>query len=195
MLWMTLFAIIIVAISSTWPSSGDCPDPTDSVVMVITATGWGTGFVVAPGIVMTAGHIVDDTPVAMITSKYEVLTIREVHRATADCAIVMVDGNTPSPLELSYDPVHAGDEISAYGSPFSPSMFGAVLKGHVVHDDQELCGNQVFFATLSGGPGMSGAPVMKDGKVVGIFMAMWQCYDVAVRMTEFPEFAEWLGKK
>lgn len=94
----------------------------------------GTGFVIAPNVLMTCWHCVSDLEADEFIAALErrgdtfvahELTNVEMARESTDLALANVDlvpeldlvDGTPPGLWLSHDPVHLGAEVFAYGYP------------------------------------------------------------------------------
>lgn len=169
----------------------------NAVVMVLTASGNGTGFLVSPdGLVVTANHVVTSQSLVgnQILINYNanlriVLPDERVLEAEPavpgpppndwiahDIALLRVREKNLSYLEMaSWSDVEVGDDITAIGYAFTPGMF-TYLTSKV--SGREAIPNPtgiqvVVNAILFGAPinrGLSGAPLIsnRSGKVVGI---------------------------
>jgi len=143
----------------------------------------GSGFLVAPGVIATNRHVVDDTrsiTVTFIDGRERTVT-RAERVLTADLGLLTLSNadGLPEPLRLSEAPARAGDTVIVHGYPLG----GALTKteGSVIGADDD--GSTFPSLQLSAlvRPGSSGGPVTRpDGQVVAVVAALERIVDVAV---------------
>ncbi len=142
------------------------------VVTINTQTGSGTGFFVAPRLIATNRHVVENAyAVVVMTSRGERLNGRVTVRArAADLALVTLDTayeGVPLPL---VDPgvVHVGEEVLAIGSPSALQLQGTVTRG-IVSAIRIVDGLNQIQTDAALNPGNSGGPLLNmSGAVVGV---------------------------
>ncbi len=149
-----------------------------TVLIEIDGRHTGSGFVVAPDLIITARHVVDRE------GNYAVLfadgTRRNVQAIRisedADCAVLLVRKANLRPLILTTE-VKVGQPILTIGSPLEPDFFNYVTCGIVSKlDVQEdwLSSNPVIMIDAAVNPGNSGGPVFDmRGRVIGIVIARY----------------------
>ena len=138
----------------------------------------GTAFFVTKnGVALTAAHCVpksESVPPGLaflaIIWNGERACAHKVQFATVldgrDIAVLKIDHSPSKYLEVSFEPVHMGEDVTTVGVPLH-SVSGEdyeyrCLKGHVTRTSKTL---EVSFPAPRG---MSGSPVLRGSKVVGI---------------------------
>lgn len=167
--------------------------PADSCVLVVTERGHGSGVVIAPGTVLTAWHVAMDAKSVTLQDGTSLPVLCVQPAETADAALLFVDGNTPPPVPVSLEPLRAEDKIVTVGAPFNFQLQGAIVHGRIVATDKpityppdpEPCMNDL--ADLNVGPGISGGPVFRNGKVVGIVVGVAFTYAAILPTVDFKE--------
>jgi len=152
-------------------------DTIDSVLLVRTDDGSGTGFVSDDTHVVTNAHVVGDaTAVELRTSEggwYEGEVVGT--DPNSDLAAVAVEGlpSSASPLSFADDPAVIGQEVVAIGNPFD--LDGSVTTGVVSGTDRSVPAPTGFNipdaiqTDAAVNPGNSGGPLVAlDGSVVAI---------------------------
>jgi Trypsin-like peptidase domain len=138
----------------------------------------GTAFFVTKnGVALTAGHCVPNP--SSIPSAHAFLAViwdglraraQQVQLATVlsdqDVAVLKIAHSPSKYLPVSFAPVHMGDDIVTIGVPLH-SVSGTdyeyrCLKGNVTRVSKTL------ELSVPAPRGMSGSPILKDGKVVGV---------------------------
>lgn len=140
----------------------------------------GTGFVVAPGRVVTNAHVVAgvDAPVVQLPDQ----ALREgrvvYFDPTDDLAVIAVDGLDAAPLPLTATlPVGASAMVLGYpyGGPIIPTPAQVLSVGTVsVPDitDSGSAARNIYSLAAAVSPGDSGGPLLTgDGEVAGIVFA------------------------
>lgn len=182
---IAVFGILVAAVSGfaahvtykpTQAAIAAAPAPTpfnprDAAVRIETPKGHGSGVVIAPGLVLTAKHVVE---------KAESVRVGE-HGARVlwmsgkggDIALLAADTAGRRPAEINCSAPVQGDEVVIHGNPL-------ILRDIATHGKiassapqqvEELADMVVVDATIN--PGNSGGGVFgKDGRLVGIVDAV-----------------------
>lgn len=148
------------------------------VVQIICGNEAGTAFYVAPNLILTAFHTV---------SSFEEVGVHIIKDETAgdmtftivknyedlDISVLKVEGRTTSEsLPLFLHTLRVKELVSSFGYPYAAKHEGMRIDGSVRQKNQQGTGdiniqvNNVDDAF--GYDGMSGAPVLQEGKVVGV---------------------------
>lgn len=167
--------------------------PFDSVVLVDSATGFGSGVVVGPQMVLTARHVLDLEPDSVVLSDGRRLPILGTISGPTDVAILIVMGSLPAPVRFDMRPVTRGEHVYAIGNPFSRMLQGSLCHGRVTNTSilTELVPGRMDlldFTDIQGGGGMSGGPVLRNGRIVGIAVATLGKFLVVLPVDQFTEF-------
>jgi S1-C subfamily serine protease len=146
-----------------------------SVFTILSGSGEGSGWVVAPGKVVTNFHVIGDD---WVNGRRDV-TLRQDDKSypgrvieavpAHDVAVIAFDGNGFSPLERAGDKAKVGDAVLALGSPLGlgGSVSSGIVSAYRTEDGLEY---MQFSAPIS--PGNSGGPVVDaHGRVVGMSVA------------------------
>ena len=154
---------------------GMLEEPPESVVGIAT----GTGFVIAPGYVLTNRHVIDGgTEIVIMDPKDHQRQLPATVIASLedpDIALIKCEGLDVPALPLADRLSRSGSDIMVLGYP-GGSLLGMELKvtrGAVISqgDPQMDGGNFLHSATVN--PGNSGGPIVdQQGKVVGIVVAV-----------------------
>lgn len=172
--------------------------PVDSCVLITNGDGgWGSGAVVGPDTILTAGHVADHNDLSVETEDDQTYDVVFVVRCGTDAALLIVDANLPPPIKVSQDQTSLGDEVTAIGTPFSPLMRSTFSRGYVANVGQEGFFSDgsiqpLLYVSMSCGSGSSGSPVMRNGKIIGVLIATWCTYTIVVPTVDFQELLEWL---
>ena len=147
--------------------------------------GWGasrtgSGAVVAPGLILTAAHVVEDQTFVLIrlngtTRKAQARVLVVSH--VADLALLLLEDPEffagVSPLELGELPA-VRDAVAAYGFPNGGETLsiteGVVARAEhelYTHSRESLLALQMDAAIA---PGSSGGPLLREGRLVGVAM-------------------------
>lgn len=148
---------------------------TASVVTIQAGPSTGSGFFVAPGLVLTNHHVVGNATVVRVRLGNGQTGGGLVKRTAvdADLALVSVDGlaSQPRPLSLaSYRQLQPGEEVLAIGSALGV-LQSTVTRG-IVSAVRRTNGLTYVQTDAAINPGNSGGPLVdKYGRVVGITTA------------------------
>jgi len=151
-------------------------DVRGSVVHIRASAGWeGSGWAVAPGVICTARHVVEDGGEFIITTD-DGVTHTATHAVISekyDLAFLRVDAAL-KPLKLGPVP-RVGDRVFIMGSPLGYDHFNSVSLGIVAAAHRsfaDFSGWDVLFQTTGPAfPGNSGGPVFDTrGRVVGVLV-------------------------
>ncbi len=150
-----------------------------STVAIVDATQgiFGSGVVLRPGWVLTAGHVVDaaadyglDYTVRLddgVEYSYEVAKTSQ----TVDLALLRLSEDVGIPVAFGPKDVSSGDEVYALGYPTGLNGL-VVTKGIVSSVNQETDGDLYLQTDASINPGNSGGPLVNaGGSLVGINVA------------------------
>jgi S1-C subfamily serine protease len=158
--------------------SGDKSKESTDVSSV--AVGYGTGFVVAPGVVLTNEHVVRSAKEIMVHDPADftrqlVATVIAVDK-TLDLALLKVADLKAPPLKLAEGLPPRTSDIMAMGFPGGPNLLGNKLKstkGSVISQgDPTLDGGNFLHSCLIN-PGNSGGPIVDQyGDVIGVVRAI-----------------------
>jgi len=152
----------------------------ESTDVASVAVGYGTGFVVAPGLVLTNEHVVRSAREIMVHDPADftrqlVATVVAVDK-DLDLALLKVNDLKAPPLKLAETLPPRTSDIMAMGFPGGPSLLGNKLKstkGSVISmGDPTLDGGNFLHSCLIN-PGNSGGPIIDQyGDVIGVVRAI-----------------------
>lgn len=145
---------------------------TDAATLLIkTEDGLGTGFHVGNGRIVTAAHVVKG---------YDVVTIKTYDGRVATAKVVAIDEAQDLAVlvtilhmmqaEIDCRPASVGDAIMAIGNPMGQEFVSAF--GRIAGAPRELHARSVYVTDMTTVMGMSGGPVFRDGKVIGVTSAV-----------------------
>jgi S1-C subfamily serine protease len=143
-----------------------------STVVVKISMGYGSGVQVAPGVFLTAAHVVerDGDKIIVSTSGHE--SKAEILWISKDYDVALLRANIPANISsLNCDAPVTGRKVMAVGSP-GPYKF-VHSWGHIANAAAESVfgWKSVIVVNLASGPGASGGPVFDVlGRVVGIIV-------------------------
>jgi S1-C subfamily serine protease len=143
-----------------------------SVVFIAGSDGFGSGFVVAPGLVLTSAHVVHDEHVNLVLLDGRKLRGRVVERAAgADLALVEAAGlPRPLPLELAAPRVGAYAAAIAHGRGGVWSLNIGIVSN--LYPDRAGDTRAILQTQIPLAPGASGGPVLdRQGRVIGVVTA------------------------
>lgn len=146
-----------------------------SAVFVKSEDWSGSGVIVGPNTVLTAGHIVEDVNNLEVHTTYGVIykVIDSKRDPNNDCGLIFTEEIFRDVAQLGdSNLVEVGDRVFIISSPFGKELFNTVAYGIVASVDRKISFfNEVntFIIDIAGNPGGSGGPVFNmDGKVIGI---------------------------
>ena len=162
LLFMLLISFSAYAINFT-------PEDTyNSVVVVYTETGVGSGFYVKENIIITNAHVVGYNKKVAV-NLYDGTTIKgNVIKIDneKDLALIKVD-KTITPLSINSEDLSIGQEVYAIGAP--KDMPYTMTKGIISALDRKIGQNIYIQIDASVNSGNSGGPLVDDnGNVIGI---------------------------
>ena len=144
--------------------------------------GYGSGFVVAPGLVVTnrhvvlgdGGEVVPAVKVALPDGGRETVLGRVLAvAADRDLALVEAPGLAAPPLQVRDEEPARSEDLMIFGYPL-PTAMGVSLKATrgVVTGAPSVEKNGMFTTDAAASPGNSGGPVVDDqGRVIGVLTA------------------------
>ena len=145
-----------------------------SVVSINTRFGHGSGFFIAPDLIMTNHHVVGNSQFMRLT----LLTGRKIlgevirHHPKRDIAIIQVERSGQIPIPIRTEPLKIAEEVYAIGSPLYRKLSGTVTKGIVSKFATNRAGMENIQADVDIQGGNSGGPLLdKNGNLVGISYA------------------------
>lgn len=177
---------VILAVMALGCINDSCVTPVawESCVVVVCLEGYGSGSVVSRHFVLTAAHVAEDAVAVRLQDGTVLPVLASVPHTSEDAAILIVAGELPVAMAVSFERLQRGDEIMTIGAPYSEGLQGHMLFGRVAnvdipcttdHSDPNASSvNDVL--DLNVGPGISGAPVVKGGHVVGIVVGLTNGY-------------------
>lgn len=152
----------------------------NSVVLVETENGWGSGFAISENQIMTARHVVMGVSEVKIVSEdnKEYKSISIVQHPDFDVAIITITENVFKSLVVNISPVQVGDKVFAIGSPRDLSNKNILTQGFVaginrsyVSPEKDIYWPNLFIVDMSLWYGNSGCPVFNQkGEVIGMFV-------------------------
>lgn len=156
-LLVTLIGAATATAPRAWAKHEMCALPTGSVVR-LTAVKYenahGSGVVVAPGVVLTAKHVVE----AGLRYGGLVLNGKPAHAYMGardrDLALVLVDTGDASPVPIAESPPAPGEHVTLAGYP---TVFGVVKTAGSVMEEHE----GRILTTARAAQGMSGGPLVR----------------------------------
>lgn len=147
----------------------------DSIVIVSTRKGTGTGFYVGTSFILTNEHVVEKSPTVQVTNRknQSFTAVVLAKDKSKDLALLVVTEMPGEALTLSNERPNTGEEVRAYGHPSGYEF--SVTRGIVsAFRNVELPGSvtgakaKYVQSDVAISPGNSGGPLIQDGKVVGV---------------------------
>lgn len=195
-----LIALVILALTvAGWQLRNDVTDlqyrifqPRPSIVAmtsrvinsaVYIETEWwsGSGVIVAPHVILTAGHVVEDAndlKIMTADGEWHTAEMWILHPDT-DLGMIFFDDEFGSIAEFT-DSVIIGEQIIAIGSPYSETFFNTVTTGIISGVDRHIpfFGDMpVITSDVEGNPGNSGGPIFNmQGKLIGVLVGTYSWY-------------------
>jgi S1-C subfamily serine protease len=133
--------------------------------------GWGTGFVIAPNIVMTANHVAINTDRAELSDGRLLDADLLWGSKEYDISLMRVNAKTKI-LPIDCRLTEEGQNISITGAPNGIKSVVTVY-GHVLAPEAQHATGPRMFVDVSIGKGMSGGPIRDEsGRVRGVLSMM-----------------------
>lgn len=145
-----------------------------SVVSIDSGFGHGSGFFIAPELIMTNYHVTGNGQFMRITLLTGRKILGEVIRRhpKRDIAIIQVEKSGHLPIPIRNKPLKIAEEVFAVGSPLDKELSGTVTKGIVSKFTPNRAGMEDIQADVDIQGGNSGGPLLDSkGNVVGISYA------------------------
>lgn len=143
-----------------------------STVMVSDSYGHATGVMIEDGLIVTAGHVVENVPTYVQFCDDTVAEVTGIWRHPEyDVGFLWVDPNDWACAALtSSDVLKLGDEVFHVGTPLDPGLRHSLFKGIVTYlmRDWDVWEDGMQIDAWAA-PGCSGGPVFdSQGRLVGI---------------------------
>jgi S1-C subfamily serine protease len=138
----------------------------------------GSGcFVTEDGVILTAGHVVNEADEFIITLRDGTVLHSTVSMEAdnTDVGFIKVDKENCSYLNFSSLELSLGDTVYIYGHPYGMDNLWSLSKGIVSNLDRD-CGGffgvyNMYQSDAASWPGNSGGPVMTEsGRIVGVLV-------------------------
>ena len=145
-------------------------DATGSVVAVFAGGGFGSGWVVGDGYVITNQHVVGEATNVRIKWSDGLETPGQVLRTDVrrDVALVKTDTRGRPALSIRLEAVQPGETVFAIGTPLDPSLQNTVTRG-IVSAMRTIDGFAFIQSDVMVNHGNSGGPLLDDkSRVVGM---------------------------
>jgi S1-C subfamily serine protease len=145
-----------------------------SVVFIGNGGGFGSGFVIAPGLILTSGHVVPHDRADVVLFDGRRLHGKVVERADKiDLALLEADGPLPRPLPLELTAPRVGAFAAAIGHGRGGIWSLNVGIVSNLYPEEGARGDRPIFQTqIPLYPGSSGGPVLdRNGRVLGVVTA------------------------
>jgi len=142
-----------------------------AVVTLDTGESHGSGFFIAPDLVITNHHVIDGHDVVRIVTTSGTETIGEVLRydEARDVAVVRVEKTGHRPLPLRRRPVRISEPVFAVGTPKVRHLHGTVTAGVVSAVRSNRYGLPLIQADVEVHGGNSGGALLDaSGNVIGL---------------------------
>jgi S1-C subfamily serine protease len=145
-----------------------------AVATVDTGAGHGSGFFVAPGVVLTNAHVVRGSrtvPLLLADGRLVTATVLRSN-AARDVALLHVPAGSPAVLPIRRRPAAVAEPVYALGTPIRRSLAQTLSKGIVSALRENDDGLPVIQADVDVHAGNSGGPLLDAaGNVLGITYA------------------------
>ncbi|MBQ4528352.1 MAG: trypsin-like peptidase domain-containing protein [Clostridia bacterium] len=140
----------------------------DSVVVVYTDTGVGSGFYVDENLIITNAHVVEDNK-SVTVNLYDGTSVKgkvTESDSSRDLALIEVD-ESQTPLSFSTAELTVGQEVYAIGAP--KDIPYTMTKGIISALDRVISDNNYIQIDASVNSGNSGGPLVNEaGEVIGV---------------------------
>lgn len=166
---ISIILLIILMIFSLSCAVNFTPEDTyNSVVVVYTPMGVGSGFAIEENLIITNAHVVDNNKNVKINLYDGTLISGKVVKSddNKDLALVKIDQKLV-PLEINSDSLSIAQEVYAVGAP--KDMAYTITKGIISALDRKIGTNSYVQVDASINSGNSGGPLLdENGKVIGV---------------------------
>jgi S1-C subfamily serine protease len=170
-LWFVVFIVALcVGTAVYWPAPFD---PVASAVLIYNDSGHGSGVIIGPHAILTAGHVADQVGLIVRCANGAEYPVESNLRVSdADVAILFVTEILPyHPIIYASSDGKSGDPLVGIGAPFDPNLVGCVLQGYTVKSDVKTSMWPVAdICDIHSEPGCSGGPVFYNNKLIGIIV-------------------------
>ncbi len=189
---MILMLIIILFIPFSASGMEFIPeDVYNSVVVVYTQSGLGSGFAVDTNTIITNAHVVQNYSKVNIKYYDNTMTNGTVINKDEEKDLALIHVETElKPLNLSHDELHTGQEVYAIGAPSDIPY--TMTKGIISAVSREIEGRKYIQLDASVNSGNSGGPLVDNsGNVVGLItMKLTDAEGIgfAINCTDIEEF-------
>lgn len=162
----------MTAASMALAADETAPEPVRPTVKVVLNDGHGSGFYIGGNLIVTAAHVTKDARAISVEfgNGDKRIGTRVFEDRINDLAIVRVTAAPKGAVALSplCGPVPVGALVEARGFPLGFDF--SITRGYVVGGLQRVGSKwrSAFVVDITAAPGMSGGPVIHEGKVVGI---------------------------
>lgn len=145
-----------------------------SVVTIDAGNAHGSGFFIAPNLIMTNHHVIEGRDLVRIKLLTGRTILGEVIRkhSKRDVALVSVEASGHRPIPIRTEPLKITEEVYAIGSPLNQKLAGTVSKGVVSKFASNRYGLEDIQADVDIHGGSSGGVLVdENGNAVGVSYA------------------------
>lgn len=139
----------------------------DSVCIVTSGYGHGSGVVIGPNLILTAGHCINGSKyIELSGERYDIVHAWQSDKY--DIGFIEIDGCLPC-VQLGEMP-NLLDRVYLVGAPYEKELKLTITKGIISHLNRDIWGKVGLIQTdAEGAPGSSGCPLFDvNGKLLGI---------------------------
>jgi serine protease Do len=170
--WFIVFVAVVAGLAKFAPGIEERANPMRSVVMLKAEHVTGSGFVVSPGLILTANHVAAAMTDGVTITDYDGKETKgKVVWLAPEYDVALIEDKevTGPVLPLNCKAVGQGDHVSALGHPFGIAFVRTEgqIASRAEHVDENFK-NGMILADMTVAPGMSGGPVIKNGAVIGM---------------------------
>ena len=143
---------------------------TGAVAVLKSATGHGTGFLIAPGILLTNAHVVGGAETVKVRFVDGAAHNGKIIRKNTyrDTALVAIDDTSRRHLAMATYSPDTGQEVYSYGAPLDQGFSGTLRRG-IVSTHRVMGGQEYLQSDAPVNPGNSGGPLLDEaGNVVAV---------------------------
>ena len=164
---MTIMFILLIPFSAY--AINFSPETTyNSVVVVYSDTGVGSGFYISENTIITNAHVVGNNSTVSIMLYNDESVKGNVIKTDTDKDLALVAiSKTGVPLNISEETLSVGQEVYAIGAP--KDMPYTMTKGIISAMNRKIGQNEYIQMDASVNPGNSGGPLLdENGNVIGV---------------------------